>query len=56
VAAVLKTDLGVDTELVVGSSGEFTVWLDGVKVADKAGGAFPEPSAVVANVRAKLSS
>ena len=55
-AAALKQDLGVDTELVVvvGKSGEFTVWLDGAKVADKVGGAFPEPSAVVANVRAKL--
>ena len=53
-AAQLKQDLGVETELVIGSSGEFTVWLDGAKVADKAGGAFPEPSAVVANVRAKL--
>lgn len=54
-AAALKQDLGVDTELVVVERfGEFTVWLDGAKIADKAGGAFPEPSAVVANVRAKL--
>lgn len=51
----MKQDLGVDTELVVVERfGEFTVWLDGAKIADKAGGAFPEPSAVVANVRAKL--
>jgi len=52
VAAQLKKDLGVDTELVVGSSGEFTVWVDGNKVAEKSAGKFPEPSDVVAAVRA----
>jgi predicted Rdx family selenoprotein len=51
VAAELKNALGVDTELVVGSSGEFTVWVDGKKVAEKKWG-FPEPDAVVAAVRA----
>jgi hypothetical protein len=51
VAAQLKQDLGVDTELVVGSSGEFTVWVDGQKVAEKTRGAFPEPAAVVIAVR-----
>jgi hypothetical protein len=54
VAAQLKQELGLDTELVIGNSGEFTVWVDGAKVADKAGGAFPDPGAVVASVRAKL--
>lgn len=38
--------------MVVGNSGEFTVWVDGAKVAEKRGGAFPEPTAVVAAVRA----
>jgi predicted Rdx family selenoprotein len=52
VAAQLKQDLGVDTELVVGSSGEFTVWVDGNKVAEKTRGVFPEPGAVVTAVRA----
>jgi predicted Rdx family selenoprotein len=51
VAAQLKQDLGVDTELVIGSSGEFTVWVDGQKVAEKTRGVFPEPAAVVSAVR-----
>jgi hypothetical protein len=51
VAAQLKQDLGVDTELIVGGSGEFTVWVDGKKVAEKQWGNFPEPTAVVAAVR-----
>jgi len=52
VAAQLKQDLGVDTDLVVGSSGEFTVWVDGKMVAEKQRGVFPEPGAVVTAVRA----
>jgi predicted Rdx family selenoprotein len=52
VAALLKKDLGVDTELVVGNSGEFTVWVDGKIVAQKDRGAFPDPAAVVTAVRA----
>ena len=51
-AAQLKQDLGVDTEMVVGGSGEFTVWVNGAKVAEKQWGKFPEPAAVVDAVRA----
>lgn len=51
-AAQLKKDLNVESELVIGSSGEFTVWVDGKKVAEKRAGMFPEPVAVVAAVRA----
>jgi hypothetical protein len=36
VAATLKQELGIDTELIVGSSGEFTVWSGGAKLAEKA--------------------
>ena len=50
-AAELKNALGVESELVVGSSGEFTVWVDGKKVAEKKW-SFPEPAAVIAAVRA----
>ena len=50
-AAELENALGVETELVVGSSGEFTVWVDGKKVAEKKW-SFPDPEAVVAAVRA----
>jgi predicted Rdx family selenoprotein len=52
VAAQLKQDLGVVAELVVGGSGEFTVWVDDRKVSEKTGGVFPEPDAVVGAVRA----
>jgi len=48
----LKKDLGVDTELVVGNPGEFSVWLDDAKIIEKQGGRFPEPKDVVAAVRA----
>ena len=50
-AAQLKQDLGVDTELVVGTSGEFTVWLGDTKVAEKTWRGFPDPDDVVAAVR-----
>ncbi|MDQ3366003.1 MAG: Rdx family protein [Myxococcota bacterium] len=51
-AAQLRQTLGVEAELVVGSSGEFTVWVDGTKVVEKSAGRFPEPAAVVTAVRA----
>jgi len=51
VAAQLEKDLGIAADLVVGSSGEFTVWVDGKLVAEKQRGMFPEPAAVVAAVR-----
>lgn len=50
-AAQLKRELGLDTKLEVGSPGEFTVWLDDRKVADKAGGKFPTPEDVVTAIR-----
>lgn len=52
-AAQIKQDLGLDTELVVGRSGEFTVWVDDAKVAEKSGAVFPEPADVVARIRAR---
>ena len=42
----------MDAELVVGSSGEYTVWVDGTKVAEKTWRGFPDPKDVVAKVRA----
>lgn len=51
-AAQLKQVLGVDAELIIGNSGEFTVWVDATKVAEKSWGKFPEPDAVVAAVKA----
>lgn len=50
-AAQLKQDLGIDADLVVGGSGEFTVWVGDRKVAEKSWGRFPDPEAVVMAVR-----
>jgi hypothetical protein len=53
VAAELKKSLGVDAQLEVGGSGEFTVWVDDAKVAEKSWGRFPSPEDVVAAVRSR---
>lgn len=50
-AAQLKQDLGVVAENMVGTPGEFTVWVDDVKVAEKDWRGFPEPDDVVDAVR-----
>ena len=52
-AAQLKQDLGIDAELVVGNAGELSVWVDGDKVAEKKWARFPDPTDVVAAVRAR---
>jgi predicted Rdx family selenoprotein len=55
VAAQLKQELGVQAELVVGSSGEFTVWVDDAKVIEKQWARFPDPKDVIEAVRAATS-
>jgi hypothetical protein len=51
VAAQLKKDLGIETEMIVGRSGEFTVWLDDKLIAEKEFSGFPDPDDVVDAVR-----
>jgi hypothetical protein len=51
VAAELKQKIGIDAELVVGNSGEFTVWVGEQKVAEKKWGRFPAPEDVIDAVR-----
>jgi hypothetical protein len=41
VAAHLKKTLGVDAALVRGGMGEFSVWVEGERVIEKMGQAFP---------------
>ena len=53
-AAELKKALGIDASLEIGGSGEFTVWVDQAKVAEKKWGRFPAPEDVVQAVRANL--
>jgi hypothetical protein len=55
VAAELKQALNVETELVVGNAGEFTVWVGDNMVSEKRM-TFPEPAEVVKAVRAALAS
>lgn len=55
-AAELKTTMGLDAELRVGNSGEFTVWLDDAMVAEKRSGRFPTPDEVVAAVRVAIAA
>jgi len=52
VAAQLEKDLGISAELVVGDSGEFTVWVDDTKVGEKRLAQFPDPKDIVEAVRA----
>ncbi len=55
-AAQIKKDLGLDATLEIGNSGEFTIWVNGAKVAEKSAGRFPEARDVVAAVRAATAS
>ena len=53
-AAELKKTTGLDAQLKVGGSGEFTVWIDDKLVAEKKFGRFPSPEECVAAVKAAL--
>ena len=53
-AAELKRKLSVDSTLIEGDRGEFTVWVDQNKVASKRGDDFPADAEVVDAVRAAL--
>ena len=54
-AEALKRDLGVDSTLIEGDRGEFTVWVGPTKVASKQGDEYPSEEGVVNAVRAALS-
>ena len=54
-AAELKKSTGLDAQLKVGGSGEFTVWLDDKLVAEKKFGRFPSPEECVDAVKAALA-
>jgi predicted Rdx family selenoprotein len=48
VAARFKKHFGVETQLTSGGRGEFTIWVDGAKVFDKAThGDFPSDDEAV---------
>jgi hypothetical protein len=56
VAAQLKADLSVETEIAEGYRGEFSVWVDSTKVAEKTRNGFPSDDQIVESVRKRLSS
>jgi predicted Rdx family selenoprotein len=47
VAALIKDRLKLDAEIEPGGRGEFTVWVDGTKVAEKSRTGFPAEPAIV---------
>lgn len=53
-AAMLKRELGLETELVPGAVGEFTVWVSSTKVAEKDFNGFHSESDVLAKARAAI--
>jgi predicted Rdx family selenoprotein len=56
VAELLKKELGVETNLVEGDRGEFTVWVDDEVVAKKGWLGFPDDEKVLEAVRSALTA
>jgi hypothetical protein len=56
VAALIKDEFGVETELVEGARGEFTVWVGDQKVAQKAEGVFPSDEDAVSAVKRAIEA
>jgi hypothetical protein len=56
VAELLKKELNVETNLIEGDRGEFTVWVDERVVAKKGWLGFPEDEKVLAAVREAIGS
>ena len=54
-AELLKKELNVETELVEGGRGEFTVWVGDEVVAKKGWFGFPEDEKVLAAVREAMT-
>ena len=52
---MLREQLGVQVRLAEGRPGEFSVWVDETKVAEKGWLLFPSRAAVLEAVRAGLS-
>jgi hypothetical protein len=56
VAALIKSKVGADPELVEGGRGEFTVWVDDVVVAKKDPHDFPTDDEALAAVERALAA
>jgi len=56
VADLIKHELGIETELVEGDRGEFTVWVGSRMVATKENGAFPTDAGVISALKRELAA
>jgi predicted Rdx family selenoprotein len=56
VAALIKDKLQADTAIEPGGRGEFTIWVDGVKVAEKSRSGFPSEPSLVETVSKALTA
>jgi hypothetical protein len=56
VAELLKDEFDLDTDLIEGNRGEFTVWVDGKEVATKIGDEFPTEEDVQVAVHKALGN
>ena len=54
-AALIKDSLQLDADLEPGGRGEFTIWVDGAKVAEKSRSGFPSEKAVIEMVSKALT-
>ena len=54
-AALIKEKAGLETDVVVGGRGEFTVWVGGKRVAQKDANGFPADEEILAAVQAHLA-
>lgn len=55
-AALIKQETGLDTEVVPGGRGEFTVWVGGAKVVEKDRRGFPADADLLAAVTNALAT
>ena len=55
-AALIKASLQLDADIEPGGRGEFSVWVDGVKVAEKSRTGFPADKALIGAVRHRLDT
>jgi predicted Rdx family selenoprotein len=55
VAALITQASGLEVDLEPGSRGEFTVWVDGMKVAEKSRSGFPADTPLLAAVQQALT-
>jgi hypothetical protein len=54
VAALIKKETDLDTDLVEGDRGEFTVWVENSVVAQKGPSGFPDDEEVLSAVQRAL--